>query len=145
MADPNRQGRAMIYKFSLIVNPGDVSNNSRLIPQKLRGRYTGRLVDSADYRDGLRMMAGQVAFLRKGVLLKEEVAVSVVTYWPTAKGDVEATSKAALDALQHGGFLDNDRKVRWMRMTRGVDKQNPRIDITIATGEDMQEMANGHW
>ncbi|MBK6671624.1 MAG: hypothetical protein IPG46_18940, partial [Actinobacteria bacterium] len=45
-------------RFVLDINPGDVSNNRRHIPEyDRRGRPTGRLILSSEYREGLRSMS----------------------------------------------------------------------------------------
>lgn len=124
----------MTYIFVIEVSPGDVSNNSRLIPQKLRGRYTGRLVDSTEYRNGLASMAMQVRSQRnrnRWPTITGPCSVSAVTYWPTESGDVEATSKAILDCLQQGGAVANDRQIRPATFDRAKDKANPRVEITL--------------
>lgn len=124
-------------RFILDINPGDVSNNSRLIPEydRLR-RPTGRLIDSPEYRAGLQSMALQVASQRhqhgwRTVRKPALVSVSIVTYWPTWNGDVDATSKACLDALEQGGVVENDRQCLPVTMTRGIDKARPRIEIEV--------------
>ena len=114
--------------FSLDVNPGDVSNNGRLIPSR------GRLVDSPEYRNGLRMMAWQVRSQMNEHGWKQIAArcsVSAITYWPTEAGDVDATSKAILDCLQAGGAIVNDKQVRPLTLDRAKDKARPRVEITL--------------
>ena len=98
-------------RFVLEINPGDVSNNRRHIPEyDRRRRPTGRLILSSEYREGLRSMSLQVMSQRnkmraRTIAKPAFVRVSIVTYWPTWQGDVDATSKASLDALQHGGVV----------------------------------------
>lgn len=128
----------MIYRFVIEVSPGDVSNNSRLIPQQLRGRYTGRLVDSTEYRNGLASMVMQVRSQRnrnRWPTITGRCSVSAVTYWKTESGDVDATSKAILDALQQGGMVANDKQVRPVHLDRGTDKARPRIEITVEVAD----------
>lgn len=128
----------MIYTFTLLVSPGDVSNNARLIPQKVRGRFTGRLVDATPYRDGLASMAFQVRSTRnrnRWPTLSGRCSVSATTYWKTEAGDVDATSKAILDALQQGGAIVNDKQVRPLHLDRGTDKARPRIEITVEVAD----------
>lgn len=118
----------MIYTFRLDVRPGDVSNNSRMIPRH------GRLVDSPQYRAGLTAMALQVSMIcaaQKWRKTEAPVVVDVVTLWPTHAGDVEATSKAALDCLEKGGLLKNDRQVVRVTYERGIDKARPGLVITV--------------
>lgn len=127
------------HRFVLDVRPGDVSNNSRLVPQQIRGRYTGRLVDSTEYRDGLRVMALQVRsdMNARGLeRIEGPVEVWVTTYWPTEAGDVDATSKAALDCLQQAGLIVNDRQCRPVHLDRAKDPDRPRIEIVVCPRGD---------
>ncbi len=127
-------------RLVLRVNPGDVSNNRRHVPEyDRRRRPTGRLILSREYRSGLDEMALQVASQRHAegwttVRKPSFVTVSIVTYWPTWQGDVDATSKASIDALQLGGIVENDRQCLPVTLSRAVDKDSPRIEIEVVRG-----------
>lgn len=124
----------------LHVNPGDVSNNRRHVPEyDRRRRPTGRLILSREYRSGLDSMSTQVESQRHArgwstIRKPSIVSVSIVTYWPTWQGDVDATSKASIDALQLGGIVENDRQCLPVTLNRAVDKDSPRIEIEVVRG-----------
>ena len=56
------------------------------------------------------------------------VALHVVT--PTKRGDLDNRIKPTLDALQ-GLAYDDDKRVVELHATRGVDRDNPRVEITV--------------
>lgn len=124
-------------RFVLDINPGDVSSNRRHIPEyDRRRRPTGRLILSSEYRAGLRSMSLQVKSQRnkmraRTIAKPAFVRVSIVTYWPTWQGDVDATSKASIDALQLGGVVENDRQCMPVTLSRATDPSRPRIEIEV--------------
>lgn len=69
------------------------------------------------------------------------VGLEVVTYWPRLRrtgaaaglplGDVDATVKAVLDALQRAGVLADDAQVNRLVLANEYDRERPRIEIRI--------------
>lgn len=121
-------------RFVLSVRPGDISNNSRLVPiLDRRGRFQ-RLGDSREYRAGLGSMALQIRSQRNAKgwpTLTGRCMVTAISYWPTWQGDVDANSKAILDCLQQGGAVENDRQIKPATFDRETDPKNPRVEITL--------------
>jgi Endodeoxyribonuclease RusA len=117
------------------IEPGRVKTNGRLVPQKLRGAFTGRLVLSATYRAGLDEMALQVrqaCVTQRWRQTSKPVRVAVTTWWPGTRGDLDATAKSSLDALTQGGAIADDAQVVALMLSRGTDRANPRIEIQLA-------------
>jgi Holliday junction resolvase RusA-like endonuclease len=116
------------------IEPGLVRANGRLIPQKLQGHFTGRLVLSSDYRSGLDLMAmavRQECIRSRWKKTGKAVTVDVISYWPGKRGDLDATIKAACDCLTDGGAILDDDQIVELRVTRGVDRARPRIEIEV--------------
>lgn len=116
------------------MQPGRVKANGRLVPQRVRGVFTGRLVLSSVYREGLEEMAlrvRQACVLHRWRKTIRPVRVVVTTWWPRNRGDLDATCKAACDSLTNGGAIFDDDQIVAIELARGVDKVRPRIEIEI--------------
>ncbi len=69
------------------------------------------------------------------------VLVRMRTYWGSrhrqgaadgqARGDVDATCKAALDALEDAGVVANDAQVESLIATKHYDPKHPRIEVDV--------------
>lgn len=77
-----------------------------------------------------------IVFVRQAVAnsgwqTRECAAASVTTYWPgdVGHGDVDATIKAALDSLEGGGVVTNDRVIRPVWLDAAYNSESPRIVI----------------
>lgn len=63
--------------------------------------------------------------------------VEVSTYWADERGgDVDATVKCTLDALQKGKAVSNDKDFAKLVAWRRIDKKRPRIEVEIGRLED---------
>ena len=119
--------------LTLAIDPGLIKNNDR---------YTiahGRLILSGAYRSGCEhcaLMVRQACIVQQWRTTERPVRVVMTTWWPTRRGDVDATSKAVLDSLQNGGAIANDAQVVELVARKGVDKDRPRIEVEIFELED---------
>lgn len=68
--------------------------------------------------------------------LEGDCYVAVGTFWPGAKGDVDAANKAALDALKHGGAYVDDGQVVDEVLRRRWGSHAPRIELAVSTDLD---------
>jgi len=69
------------------------------------------------------------------------VDLEVRTHWPRLRrkgpaagqptGDVDATAKAVLDALQRAGVLADDAQVQRLTLVNMYDAQRPRIEVLL--------------
>ena len=69
------------------------------------------------------------------------VTLEVHTHWPRCRrsgpasglpmGDVDATAKAVLDALQHAGVLADDAQVKRLVLVNRYDAKRPRIEVHL--------------
>jgi Holliday junction resolvase RusA-like endonuclease len=121
-------------KVVIEVEPGQVRANGRLIPQKVDGHFTGRLILASAYRAGLDEMSlavRQECIRSRWKKTGKAVTVDVISYWPGKRGDLDATIKAACDCLTDGGAILDDDQIVELRVTRGVDRARPRIEIEL--------------
>lgn len=94
---------------------------------------------SASYRaaeDELILAVRQKVALEGWRTLEGDCYVAVWTYWPGAKGDVDAANKAALDALKHGGAYVDDGQVADEILRRHWGSSWPRIELAVSTTLD---------
>lgn len=73
--------------------------------------------------------------------LSGPIALEVRTHWPRLRrtgpaagqpfGDVDATCKAVLDALQRAGVLADDAQVHRVTLVNLYDRENPRIEVLL--------------
>lgn len=95
--------------ITIPVPPGEVAINRRY---------------AKDFRLAKRWRAGRdeiVLRLRqawRSAPIDGPVRVEVHAHWPTARGDIDAPLKAALDALEHAGVIINDQQVIDLHATR---------------------------
>lgn len=156
----------LVYRVTISGNPGDAAVNNRTRPVVRRGKGGGRghasMVLTDEYRGWKEravavMLAAVASHPERGSLLdfrEGPLEVSVVAYWPRrhkigpAKGlpfgDVDAVSKACLDALgkpepakgrkpeKPGAYvITDDSQVMYAPPTKAYDKKNPRIEIEV--------------
>ena len=136
-----------IWRATLSANPGwAAQNNARRA--FVRGRRVSQ-IKSADRRkwEAAAAEALSVARLRDPqgaarVASLHFVGVTVTTYWPRrrhlpdasgliALGDVDATAKAVLDALERADLFDDDSRVLELVCRKRVDPARPRIEAEV--------------
>ena len=79
------------------------------------------------YRKRAQLVAGAQF---KRVPLTQDVRVVLNVYTPTRAGDLDNRIKPTLDALQGIAYAD-DRQVVEILARRFVDKDNPRVEVTV--------------
>lgn len=102
-------------------------DNHRLIPAR------GRLIASSQYRKAKDALRARLRAVTPPIPLRTGwVAVCCVFYWPDRrKRDVANYTKMLHDALT-GIAYEDDVQIADARQRRGgVDRQNPRVEITI--------------
>lgn len=62
--------------------------------------------------------------------LKQPLEAWIVVYYPTMKNDLDCA--AVYDCLEHAGVVANDRYIRRKHETALIDKERPRVEITIS-------------
>lgn len=97
-------------------------------------RHVGRKVllsrEAREYRDHCRLVA---VAQYGGDLIAERVRVHAEVY-RDLRGDLMNHEKQLLDALE-GAVIVNDSQVWDMRMIRHLDRENPRVEVSIRTLE----------
>ena len=68
--------------------------------------------------------------IRRKNPLKGKVDVSIEFYFKRER-DIDNSIKAALDLMQQANVIENDSQVYSLLITKGFDKDNPRMEISI--------------
>lgn len=68
--------------------------------------------------------------IRRKNPLKGKVDVSIEFYFKRER-DIDNSVKAALDLMQQANVIENDSQVYSLLITKGFDKDNPRMEISI--------------
>jgi Holliday junction resolvase RusA-like endonuclease len=125
-------------------DPGPAKVNTRSTPIR---RATGATaILSAPYRRWRDIAVLELRAATRGRLDLPHaglVRVELLTAWPrkhasgplkgVAFGDVDATGKAALDALEVAGVLYSDAQVIELIARKVWDRANPRIEIVVTS------------
>lgn len=69
----------------------------------------------------------------RGLDLKEFFSIDVDVYYPNNRKDLDGAWKILLDCLQMNGVIHNDRECLELHSRKMLDKNNPRVEITIRT------------
>ena len=93
----------------------------------------GKQVLKTETRMWRRLAAAKIAAQVPGVSLgKARVQVQLVLHPPHANAfDLDNRCKATLDAIQHGGLIDNDNQIDVLVVTRGERVPGGRCDVTL--------------
>jgi len=59
--------------------------------------------------------------------------VTITLYMPTRAGDADNYVKLVLDAIQSAKIIANDKQVDTLTVSKQVDKDRPRVELSIAT------------
>jgi len=124
-------------------DPFAVASNRRLVAVR-QGQFA-KTVQRSTYVAAAATMVEAFTAQWSGAPLESVVTVHIVTYWPRKRGskgarpvgvglgvgDVDATTKSVLDALQKAGVLVDDGQVRLVVAEKGYDKARPRVEVEV--------------
>lgn len=93
--------------------------------------YRGRVVVSDEAKQYKQMLA-MLAKVDQVTPLTGPVVLTVAVYRERKAGDLDNRLKVLLDALQ-GTFYENDSQIRELHATLHDDKQDPRVEVAVAS------------
>lgn len=97
-------------------------------------RYTrGRVLVSREAR-AYRARCQTAALAQRAKVLSGEVELSGVVYFENRRRDLDGAIKVLLDALE-GICYANDRQVWKLSLEKAIDRESPRVEITIREQE----------
>lgn len=83
-----------------------------------------------EYRRACGLIVGSV--LGEIYPMTERLTIAIVAHQPDLRvRDLDNLLKAPLDALEHAGVYMSDSQIDDLRITRAMDRDYPRLDITI--------------
>ena len=119
---------SMPLEFTIHGEPASKSNQRQIVHHRATKRPM--VIKSKKARNYLRGFEKQCPVCNP--LLEGELAVTMTIYYASRRPDLDES--LVLDAMQ-GKIYANDRQVREKHIHHGLDKENPRTDITVSHRE----------
>ena len=121
-----------MVSFVIYGEPASKANSRKLVTNARTGKPMFIKSDKARKyaQDALAQMP------RLPRMLLGPVKVTMTIYYCTQRPDLDES--VILDVMQ-GRIIENDRQVRWKDIRHGVDKLNPRAEVTVETVEQAIE------
>lgn len=69
----------------------------------------------------------------RGLMLTQMFIIEIDVYFKTMASDLDNSFKVILDCLQKCGVIKNDNKCMQINARKHVDKEHPRVELTIET------------
>ena len=123
----------MEYKATVKGNAPSKSNCYFIITKKgANGKYHGSLAKSSSltkYEESFIWQAGHL----RDLMINEPFDFDIDVYYPSKRSDLDNSLKAVLDSLQRIKCIKNDNNCAKIVARKFIDKENPRVEITIKT------------
>jgi|SRR5581483_2717080 len=105
----------------------------RTLPVSTNRLFQGRHILTREARETKEALAKEIWVAWRQKPIFGPVAVDIIVYWPDARRrDLDNALKNLLDAGTHLLWTD-DSQIEELRIRKGVDRSNPRIEIEVAT------------
>lgn len=106
----------------------------RTLPLSTNRLYRGRRFLTAEGKANKEALAWEMRAEWRGVPLRGPVALDITLYWPDARRHDLDNIKGLLDAFT-GILYEDDSQIVELRIRKGVDRANPRIELQVLTDE----------
>jgi Holliday junction resolvase RusA-like endonuclease len=120
------------FQLVILGRPVSTTNSRRIVLNRRTGRrFT---IKSAAYAAWATRAVTQLAEQRlqlRAAPFCGDVRVTLTIYRGADVGDLDNFIKGTLDALQESGWLADDKRVRQITAIRQLDRERPRIEITL--------------
>ena len=126
-------------------NKGITINITGKVPSKsssrriIFNRRTNRpmVISSKEVLQYEKDFASQITSKHKNTFSPEaRLKVSINWYTDSLRQDIDAPAKAIFDNLQKNKVIKNDNRIDEYKITRMIDKRNPRVDIFIEAKDE---------
>lgn len=114
---------------------GDVPSKSNQYRIVKLGKRAG-LAKTSAVTSYEKSFALQLPTEARGALIGS-CGISIDVFFPNRRKDLDGSFKVILDCLQKNKVIENDRKVLLLYARRLLDKENPRIHLTIKPIQDV--------
>lgn len=116
-----------VFMFTILGEPASKANSRMLVTIKGRPAF----IKSKKARDYVKDFEKQCPKLDP--LMEGDVSVTMTIYYRTRRPDLDEA--VVLDCMQ-GYIYANDRQVKEKHISHGLDKTNPRCEITVRLIEE---------
>lgn len=129
-----------MIEFTVSCNPSDLGFNGAVRHARTADGQPITYL-SKEYRDARDKVTLEVRMTK--AVFTGPVMVDLVTYYDRLHregpaeglpfGDVDATVKGVLDALEKAGTIQDDAQVMAATLLKSYDKNNPRVEVVVMT------------
>ena len=116
-----------VFMFTILGEPASKANSRMLVTIKGRPAF----IKSKKARDYVKEFQKQCPTLDP--LMEGDLSVTMTIYYKTRRPDLDES--VVLDCMQ-GYIFKNDRQVKEKHVYHGLDKTNPRCEISVRSCEE---------
>jgi len=116
----NKEGG--MISFTILGQCASKSNSRRLVYKNNKPMF----IKSKRAMEFKRMFMAQVP---KAEPIMEDVVLTCTIYYSSRRPDLDES--LVMDCLEGAGIIGNDRQIKEKHIYWGLDKKNPRVDITV--------------
>lgn len=113
---------AGVVQFTILGEPASKANSRKLATINGKPRF----IKSDKARSYVSTASLQIPRLKR--MFRHDVKVSMTIFYATRRPDLDES--VILDVMQ-GRIYENDRQVKHKEIRWGLDKENPRAEITV--------------
>ena len=121
----------ILFSTTISGNLPSSKNRRRLIPGK--GGRRPLIIKSADCLRYEQMFLSHIT-AKQRIGYDGPVSVKVRVWYQSRRSDL--STELLFDLLQKSGVILNDRQVHHVESFKGLDRENPRVHLTVTTWED---------
>ena len=109
--------------FTTVGEPASKANSRRLVMHGKRPRFI-KSAKALSFLESFQLQCQKV-----NPLLEDDLSITMTIYYSSRRPDLDES--VVLDAMQ-GYIYKNDRQVKEKHVYWGLDKGNPRVEVSIA-------------
>ena len=138
MEESQQKVDTSFVRFEVFGEPPSKSNSYRIITLRNKaGKPHGSLAKSPELKKWEVNFGKQIPFEYRRLELAEDLHVTLDVYLSSHRKDLDNAAKGVLDCLQKGGVIKNDRLVTRLLMRKHIDRDRPRVKISIETDQTL--------
>lgn len=109
----------------------------KTLPLSTNRMYQGRRFLTKQAREYKETVAWEVRTQYRGKPIDTPVRLKIALWWPDKRRHDLDNIKGFLDAMT-GILYEDDSQIVELNITKGIDRENPRVEITVDSAIDKQ-------